>query len=199
MRRSTTLPTVRGLDLLVRWANEGPSSLAPPPCGHDNGRRNDGRTFVMDRLRRLASGLQVDPEFTRELRPVRDRDFGDLSPSLLNELAWRARSRGYVTAGCRERVPLSPVQADTLHRLMWGCTQEEIARETGCLDTGVAGALKRARTTHGCHTNAQLVACAHRNGWWPDHHELGILLSGRMVWGDYGLRSTPPYTWKDNG
>lgn len=201
-RRGALLPTGRGLDLLIRWAREGPSSLAPPADKHDDGVRNHKRHEAILLLRRLAWGLRVS---SSELDSGRGhtRDFGQLPVSLLNTLAWKARSYGYVTAGCRERVPLTPVQADTLYRLTWGATLAEIARDTGVSNPAtVAGVMLRARADHGCASTAQLIACAYRNGWFPDQRELSVLLSGRMVW---SLPVTyndpydkPPYLWEDN-
>lgn len=193
-RRATLLPTGRSLDLLVRWANEGPGELAPPPSDRGPRDRNDQRAWALDLLRRLARSLKVEAP---ELAPQRGqtRNFAALSDTLLTELARNAREMGYVTAGCRARVPLSPVQADTLHRLTWGCTSKEIARDVGRGKVdGVAGALKRARTEHGCHTNAQLIATAYRNGWFPLQWELRALRSGRMVWDlDRPGYDRPPY------
>lgn len=199
VRRVSALPTGTGLDLLVAWANEGPWNLAPLLSEPGDTKALSKRSHVLRELRRLAVTLDVPESETKELRLVHDRDFGDLSVELLGALARRARARGYVTAGCRERVPMTPVQVDGLHRIAWGATFQEIADETGVQPTGVSGALKRARNDHGCSTTYQLVACAYRNGWLPGHEELRTLLSGRMVWSVPVHNPLPPYLWRDNG
>ncbi|HEX5705642.1 MAG TPA: hypothetical protein VFX97_20755 [Pyrinomonadaceae bacterium] len=181
-RHSSVLPSGKGLDLLVIWATEGPRNLAPPPSQHDGGRRNESRVHALQALRRLVNTLKIE---TAELEPNRGqaRNFGALSDHLLNEIAWRARSYGYVTAGCRGRVPLSPLQIDVLYSVSWGMTLAEIARESGWKNsTSVSGILTRAREAHGCATVAQLVATAYRNGWFPGAEETRVLLRGQMMW-----------------
>lgn len=197
LRRDPPLPSGRGLDLLVRWATRGPASLAPSTELATDGQRY----HAVSSLRRVAEALDVPAP---ELRPVRGRhrDFSLLSDDLLTALAARARSYGCVTAGCRARVPLSPNQTDALYRLTWGATLTEIARDTGRRNSSaVSGTLKRARERLGVATDAQLVACAFRNHWFPDQEELGVLGSGRMVWclpTPYYGPNRPPYTWTDD-
>ena len=198
VRRTPGLPTGTGLDLLVAWANEGPWNLAPLISEPNDTRVQSRRSLVLRELRRLAQTLDVPQAETRELALTRERDFGELSVDLLSSLARRARVRGYVKPGCAERVPMTPVQVDSLYRLAWGSTFQQIADETGVQPTGVSGALKRARNVNGCATTYQLVACAYRNKWLPDHEELRTLLSGRMVWHSKLTDIGPPYRWLDN-
>lgn len=196
LRRAKALPTAAGLDLLVKWANTGPESLAPPADRTDGGASIHRRQSAILLLRRLAVGLKIQAPELHRLRG-RERDFGALSLGLLDELARKARSYGYVTTGCRERTPMTPVQINTLYQLTWGATLTEVSRDAGSRNAfGAAAVLKRARIDHGCATNAQLVACAFRNGWFPDQAELSVLLSGRMVWS--GAMTRPPYLWEDN-
>lgn len=200
-RRPPTLPTAAGLDLLVRWANEGPWSL--PARAEDPDTPVIGeRMRVMRHLRRLTRTLGVPETLAGELSRVHDRDFGALSDGLLSELARRARLNGYVTPGCRARVPMTPVQVDGLLRLSWGGTYVSIAAGTGVGATAISGAVKRAKNDHGCVTVYQLMATAYRNHWFPDQEELRELSAGRMVWtvpGRTGL-DQPPYTyaWEDD-
>lgn len=178
-RRTVTLPGVAALELLVRWANEGPASLVAQerPAVHVQ------RTMVMTQLRRLVTTLDIPAPMRNEIMaPVRGRDFGELSVELLGELARRARLGGYVTAGCRARVPLTPVRAHVLNRLSWGATYSQMAREDGGRVSALTEAMGEARAEHGCATTAQLVATAFRNGWLPGQDELNVLTSGRMVW-----------------
>lgn len=184
--------------MLVTWANEGPAAVTRYPAG---ARPQYRRARALVHLRRLADTLGTPEKLTRELAPTHSRDFGKLSDTLLTHLACQARLGGYVTAGCRARVPLSPIQAHTLCRLSWGATFENVARDEGCRPTSVAETVSRARQDNGCSTTAQLMACAFRNHWFPDQRELSALLSGRMVWAlpeSVGL-DQPPYTyrWKE--
>lgn len=179
LRRSTTLPTSLSLDMLVTWAHEGPLAMTRYPAG---ARAEYRRARALVHLRRLASTLGTPDKLNSELRAAYARDFGALSDALLSHLARQARLGGYVTAGCRSRVPLTPTQAHTLSRLSWGATFENIARDEGCMATSVAETVARARQDNGCSTTAQLMACAFRNHWLPDQEEMTVLLSGRMVW-----------------
>lgn len=196
-RRTRELPSGKGLDLLVTWANEGPGALAPPLSDEPS---HNIRTKIVQQLRRLANGLDVPVAERIELFPVHSRDFRELSDELLCSLAWRARVKGHVTAGCRERTPLTPVQADTLYRTVQGATCDDIANDTGATPSGVHGNLKRMRETHACTHTPHLVACAYRDGWLPDGEELRLLLRGRMVWSvpvpHYGPTDKPPYRWR---
>lgn len=198
LRRAKTLPTAAGLDLLVKWANQGPGSLAPEANREDILSISRRQNAVL-LLRRLAVNLDVPAPELAVCRG-RERDFGALSLPLLDHLAWKARSYGYVTAGCRERTPMTPVQVSTLYQLTWGATLTEISHDAGSQNaSGMAGTLKRARLDHGCATNAQLVACAFRNGWLPDQAELSVLLSGRMLWDPIQWNATrPPYLLEGN-
>lgn len=190
------LPSIAALDVLVRWACEGPGTLAPEhgPEGHVQ------RSRMMVYLRRLVNTLDVPDAMADEiLATVRNRDFGALSVDLLSELARQARLGGYVTAGCRERVPLTPVQAHIVQRLSWGATYEDIIRTDGGRNSALSESIGRARRETGCATTAELVATALRRGWLPGYGELSVLNRGRMLWDDKLRLAGPPYTWKDNG
>lgn len=190
LRRTVGLPSISALDVLVRWACDGPGTLAPEhgPEGHVQ------RSRMMVCLRRLVSTLPVPHPLADEiLETRRNRDFGALSVDLLAELARQARLGGYVTAGCRERVPLTPVQAHIVQRLSYGATYEDIIRTDGGRNSALSESIGRARKETGCATTAQLMACAFRNGWLPDQEELNVLLSGHMVWDTNHLNPWPPY------
>lgn len=190
-RRTQSLPTAAGIGLLVRWVNEGPGSLAPASRGPGG---YDPRTKTTHLLRRVAMGLEVPEEERKELRPVHGRDFSRLSDELLNSLAWRARARGYLMPGGRSAAPLTPVQVDTLYRVAWGSSYEDIAKDVGVSSVSASNNMRRAKDVHGCSTVNHLVATAYRNRWLPEKEELRILLSGRMVW-DLGRPgyTRPPY------
>lgn len=195
------LPTVSALDVLVKWANEGPGSLVTEPTGVP---RNRQASRQMVHLRRLVTTLQVSRELADEVLVRQQyRDFGNLSVELLSELARLARLGGYVSAGCRQRVPLTPVQATTLGGLSWGATYTELSRRDGGRISALTEGMGQARTDNGCATTVHLVATAFRNGWLPDRAELSVLLSGHMVWSmpvpHYGPMDKPPYLWKDHG
>lgn len=193
-RRTGALPSGLGLDILVTWTNEGPWNIAPTPLDRS---RYNARARAIRALRRLATGLEVPPDECTELARMRGRDFGDLSDALLNALARRARTQGYLMPGGRARTPLTPVQSDTLYRTVWGASCEDIALDTGTTATGASGNLKRMREQHQCSTTGHLVATAYRNHWLPDNEELRTLLRGRMVWQQHGVpRLSPPYRWK---
>lgn len=188
-RRTGALPSGLGLDILVVWATEGPWNIAPTPLDRS---RYNARAKAIRALRRLAMGLDVPPEECIELERMHGRDFGDLSDDLLNALARRARTQGYLMPGGRARTPLTPVQVDTLYRTVWGSSCEDIALDTATTATGASGNLKRMREQHQCSTTGHLVATAYRNRWLPDNEELRVLLRGRMVWGGF-VASHPPY------
>lgn len=193
-RRSVLLPTAASLDVLVRWANRGPDALVTP----DGPPRHRQRQQLLVHLRRLVSTLDVPAGLACELAPRHNKDFSTLSPGLLDETARRARLSGFVTASCRERVPLTPAQASTLWQMSWGSSYKDVAERDGCRLTSVAESMQRAREQHGCSTMAYLLATAFRNGWLPDNEELLFLLRGQMAWRDHGApRSFPPYLWRN--
>lgn len=193
-RRTGALPSGLGLDLLVTWINEGPWNLVPVAADRQE---YNARAKAVRALRRLATGLEVPADERTELEPVHGRDFGELSDDLLNALARRARTQGYLMPGGTARTPLTPVQADTLYRTVWGASCEDIAQDTGTRASGASGNLKRMREQHQCATTGHLVATAYRNRWLPDNEELRVLLRGRMPWGSHGLRTTPPFRWSE--
>lgn len=195
--RSVKLPTELSLDILVQWATRGPASLTPAAPGAVLNRQ---RSRMMTHLRRLVATLDVPGDLAATLEGMRYQEFALLDTELLAQLARQARLGGLVTAGCRERVPLTPVQTSTLRRLSWGVTYDGVAAQDGCAGSTVGDSVKRAKRQLGCVSTSELMATAYREGWFPTGTELRTLLSGRMVWDAPvpGPLHLPPYMYRED-
>jgi hypothetical protein len=102
------------------------------------------------------------------------------------------RIHGYITREARQTVPLTGLQLYVLRGVAHGRRMTEMAEENGASVCRMREVAIRMYREHGCLTQADMVGCAYRNGWLPDHEEFRHLLTGSR----YVL--APGYIKKEN-
>lgn len=168
---------------------------------HPEGDKEARRRLRIDRMtavRELIRRLDLPPAYEqmrvralgRSPGNVQGTDFlsgpsGELEAELYRVL----RLHGYVyrTGPVPDGRPYAPLaatpltgrQLHVLRLISYGHTTNDIAGQLGMEAHSVRALLGHAREEQACQTTAQLVGCAYRNGWLPDHGEFRMLLGAR--------------------
>lgn len=161
-------PRPADVEFLLRWRREGAVVFSGQPS----------RYYAVESTRLLIERMGMDPLFEQMRVSCLAVRHGGLSPrgsvprsELLAELSRNLRVHGYVLADFSARVPLTGMQLYVLRSLAHGHGTTDIAADTGISQSSVRETVSRLKGEMGCTTMPQLVGCAYRNRWFPDHEE----------------------------